>query len=508
MDKPTDYESVLRSSNLLRGTRRKFQNLNLNRNLKYLIPALLSLVLFSSLFVISMYNNSGNQEEKLQISPKKLLYEEKFGKAHSYEYGDITTAGLMKNVRLNDTCGVSEPKIICNPKNPNILAVSANDFSDNAESGCVFISENGGLNWQTKRVPMSLKFKRSLYSDPWLEYDSYGNLYFTAVQLDIQNKGKEGIFIARSTDDGTNWKTDFNFIDYNGKVNIYLDRPKIYIDKTPGHNNSINISWYEINGFESYVMFSRSTDGGNSFTPPFTIEKHDVKYNSLTGDQNGNLYIVYLKNEKRLSVKKSTDGGKFWGKEFSYLDIIPSGTKNENQYVIKNSEKKGIRVNSEPSLCISENNDLMITLSASGKGSDLSDIYFTKLENNSNALTKPVKVNSDVTNNDQFFPTVTSDKSGNIFIMYQDSRNDINNIITETYLSYSNDGGLTFTDEKLSTADFDPLSIAIDRYVSDYNSCVISGGYIVGVWTDGRNNNFDIYAGILNLKDFFENTSH
>ncbi len=455
-----------------------------------------------------MFNNSGNQENKLQISPKKLIYEEKFGKAQSYETGDITTAGLLKNVRLNDTSGVSEPKIICNPKNQNILAVSANDFSDNSGSGCIFISYDGGLSWQTKRVPMSLKFKRSAYSDPWLEYDSYGNLYFTAVQFDIINKGKEGIFMARSSDDGTTWKTDFNFVDYNGKENIHLDRPKIYIDKSPGRNNSIYISWNEINGFESFVMFSGSSDGGNNFTPPLAIEKHAVWYNSLTGDRNGNLYIAYLKNQNRLSVKKSTDGGKFWGKEISYLNIVPSGIKRENQYLIKNSEKKGIRVNSEPSIIVSENNDLLITYSAAGKSSDLSDIYFTKLEYNSNVLTNPVKVNSDVTYNDQFFPSVISDKSGNIIIMYQDSRNDIYNIITETFISYSNDGGLTFTDEKFSTADFDPLSIAVDRYVSDYNSCVISGGNIVGVWTDGRNNNFDVYAGIFNLSELVEKKSH
>lgn len=454
-----------------------------------------------------MYNNSGNQENKLQISPKKILYEEKFGKAQSYETGDITTAGLLKNVRLNDTCGVSEPKIICNPKNQNILAVSANDFSDNSESGCVFISADGGLSWQTKRVPMSLKFKRSAYSDPWMEYDSDGNLYFTAIQFDIINKGKEGIFMARSTDDGTTWKTDYNFVDYNGKENIHLDRPKIYIDKNSFRKNSIYISWNEINGFDSFIMFSGSSDGGNTFTPPVTIEKHDIKYCSLTGDINGNLYIAYLKNQNRLSIKKSTDGGKLWGKEISYLDIVPSGIKNENQYVIKNLDKKGIRVNSEPSLIVSENNDLLITYSAAGRSSDLSDIYFTKLEKNSKMLTKPVKVNSDKTYNDQFFPSVISDKSGNIIIMYQDSRNDVNNIITETYISYSNDGGLTFSDEKFSTADFDPLSIAVDRYVSDYNSCVISDGNIVGVWTDGRNNNFDIYAGILKRTDFFENTS-
>ncbi len=503
MDKPTDYESVLRSSNLLRGTKLYHRKGKLKGKFKNIIPVFLSIIIFSSVFVLVIVKNSEKKNDGLQISPVKSMYEDKFKASVSYKSKDISTSGLLKNVRINDTAGVSEPNIKCSPVNQNILAVSTNDFSDNSESGCLFVSEDGGLNWKTRRIPLSLKFKKSAFSDPWLDFDSNGNLFYTAVQFDLINKEKEGIFIARSTDNGNTWKTDFNFVDYNGKENIHIDRPKIYIDKSSVRKNSIYVSWNEVKGLNALLMFSRSTDGGNSFSPPVNVEKDDVEYCSLTGDQNGNIYLAFLKDENKISVKRSNDGGMNWSKESFSTNIIPAGIVDQNQYVIKG--KSGIRVNSEPSLEITDNNDLLITYSASGLNNDLSDIYFTKLISNSSYLTAPVKVNSDQTNNDQFFPSVTTDQSGTIIIMYQDSRNDINNIFTETYISYSKDNGHTFTDEKITTANFDPLSIAVGNYIGDYNSCVMSGGNLIGVWTDGRNRNFDIYAGIFNLKDFIEN---
>ena len=502
MDKPTDYESVLRSSNLLRGTKFHLRKGKLKGKYKNILPVFFSIIVFSSVFITVILKNSDNKNVGLQISPVKSMYEDKFEASVSYSSKDISTSGFRKNIRINDTAGVSEPNIKCSPVNQNIIAVSANDFSVNSERGCIFVSEDGGLNWQTKRIPLSLKFKKSAFSDPWLDFDSFGNLFYTAVQFDLNNKEKEGIFIARSTDNGNTWKTDFNFVDFNGKENIHIDRTKIYIDKSSGRKNTIYVSWNELKGLNSLLMFSRSTDGGNSFSPPVTVEKDNVKYCSLTGDHNGSLYIAFLKDENKISVKRSNDGGMNWSKKSFSADIIPAGIKDQNQYVIKG--KTGIRVNSEPSIEISCNNDLLITFSASGLNNDLSDIYFTKLADNSSHLTAAVKVNSDKTNNDQFFPSVTTDQTGTIIIMYQDSRNDANNIFTETFISYSNDNGQNFTDEKFTTANFDPLSIAVGRYIGDYNSCVMSGGNLIGVWTDGRNRNFDIYAGIFRLKEFIE----
>lgn len=458
---------------------------------------------------MEIFKNSDKSKEELQVSPGKSIYDSKYGAAISYDSKDIQSSGHLKNIRINDTTGVSEPHIKCSPRNKKILAVSANDFSENSESGCIFVSEDGGLNWQTRRVPLSDKFKRSSYSDPWLDFDSEGNLYYTAVQFDLSVNSKEGIYITCSSDNGNTWKTDFNFVDYNSKENIQIDRSKIFIDKSSVRKNTIYVSWNELKGFNSYLMFSKSTDGGITFSAPVTVDRNDIKYCSITGDKSGNLYLVYMKDGNKINVKKSDDGGLSWWKESVYTNISPAGVKDQSQYILKG--KNGIRVNSEPSVVISGNDELLITYSALGKNNDLSDIYFTALKQGVSDLTIPVKVNTDETENDQFFPTITTDESGMIIIMYQDSRNDINNVITETFVSYSSDGGLTFQDKKFTTSPSDPLEIAVNRYIGDYNSCVVSDGNLVGVWTDGRNKNFDIYAGIFSLNeinDVNENKNH
>lgn len=444
------------------------------------------------------------------------MYKEKFTKNKSYENIDISSSGLIKNVRINSGAGTSEPKIINNPLDKNILAVSSNDFSIKDNHARIFISKDCGVKWESHEIPLSLKFKKSSYSDPWVDYDADGNLYFICVQIDMENDYHEGIFISKSEDNGRTWKTDLNFVDFNGKENIVLDRPKMCIDKSSIYKNTIYISWIEIKDHESFIMFSKSTDEANAFSQPTKIEQGDVDYCSLLNNSNGDLYAVYVKEENKIDIKKTIDKGNTWSKVSSSLKFNPSGVKLEDnsevrldeQFVIKNYANEGIRVNSEPSLTFSKDEELLITYSSAGSEKDLSDIYFARLNNKTLEISNPVKVNSDKTMNDQFLPAISADIGGNIFIIYQDSRNDQNNLATETFVSVSKDGGLTFSDEKLSTRNFNPLSIAVEKYFCDYNSSVISDNKLISVWTDGRNNDFDIYAGIFNVNDFLENMKH
>ncbi|MBK8549889.1 MAG: exo-alpha-sialidase [Ignavibacteria bacterium] len=439
----------------------------------------------------------------MQLAPRGYLYNEKYGEVIQYEKKDISGYSFAKNVRVNEFTGVSEPKIVCNPKENNILAVTSNDFSLDGNSSRIFISEDYGLNWQAKEIPLSAKFKKSSYSDPWLDYDTDGNLYFITVQKDVLNYDREAIYFSRSEDNGTTWQRNY-FIEINAKGSIYLDKPKIFIDKTSSRKNSIYVTWVEMKGLKTSLMFSKSTDLGNTFAVPVKIESDDVDYCSVTGDSKGNIFVSYLKDESKICIKKSTDAGESWFKEPGCLDIKPAGSKYENQFIIKKGADNGIRINSEPNLAVTAENDLIITYSASGKNNDVADIYFAKIKNNTEEVSIPVKVNSDRTLNDQFLPAISTDDHNNIFITYQDSRNDAGNILTETYISVSTDGGLSFSDEKFSTAKHNPSSAAVGKYFGDYNSCVVSGGKLIAVWTDGRNNNFDVYAGIINVKDLIE----
>lgn len=447
-------------------------------------------------------------ENSLQLSPKNHKYKEKFGETKSYESHDISTAGFIKNIRINKEVGVSEPKIVSNPVNKNVFAVSANDFSIKENLARIFVSTDGGIIWEPYEISLSSKFKHSSYSDPWIDYDSDGNLFFVCVQLDMENNKQEAIFISKSENNGKTWKSDFNFIDFNNKENIELDRPKICINKSSLNENNIYVTWIEVKGFNSFIMFSKSSNNGNTFSQPLIIESNDVNFCSIISNTKGEVYAAYVKEKNKIEIKKSIDNGTSWIENKSFIKFIPPGIQSENYYTIKTSDGKGVRINPEPSLALNKENDLLIAYSAAGSGTDLSDIYFTKLNSGTLEMKVPVRVNSDNTQNDQFLPSLSSDASGNIFIIYQDSRNDSKNLFTETFVSVSNDDGKTFSDEKISTGSFNPLEITVDKYLCDYNSCVISNNRLISVWTDGRNNNFDIYAGTFNFRDFIENMKH
>lgn len=448
-----------------------------------------------------------NPVNSLQLAPKNNLYKEKFSENESYKNKDVTELGVIKNIRINSNAGVSEPKIVCSPLNKNILAVSANDFSVKENYARVFISKDKGAKWDAKEIPMSSKFKHSSYSDPWLDYDADGNLFFVAVQIDLENNFREGIFISKSTNNGDTWKSDFNFVDYNNKENILLDRPKLLINKS-AENSCMFVTWIEIKGLTSFIMLSKSVDNGNKFSHPAVIEKDDVDYCNLSINDNGDLYIVYIKDDNKIIFEKSINSGDSWVKSDKSIEFNPPGIKSEGQFVIKNFNNKGIRINSEPSITFAKKDELVLTYTASGNGENISDIYFSKFNIQTGEVSVPVKVNSDNTNNDQFLPTISADTEGNIFIIYQDSRNDPENLLTETYVSYSIDDGLTFRDEKVSTGSFNPVSISVEKYFCDYNSSVLSDGKLISVWTDGRNNNFDLYAGVFNVYDFIESKKH
>ncbi len=471
-------------------------------NLKKILPLIFSILLFSSIYVIVVLKNNKSDELTVQLSPENNLYKEKFRENKSYTETDISTDGAVRNIRINTSSGVSEPKIVCNPLNKNILAVSANNFNYDGGPAVVFISEDVGLNWQQKKVPLSSKIKKSNYSDPWIDYDAEGNLFFSCVQIDRNDYRRKAIYLTKSKDNGTTWNSNLNFIDYNAKENISIDRPAIYVDKISSGKNMIYSTWREIDGLTSYIMFARSSDGGNTFSPPVSIEKNDVGFSSITGDHKGEIFLSYLKYDTAIILKKSIDMGSTWNNWITPLNIRPAGKKSENQFLIKNSNSNGIRINSEPSMTVSKDDDLLLVYSASGTNeNDVADVFFSKLISKSIEMTKPVRVNSDRTVTDQFFPSITTDENNNIVVVYNDSRNDKENLFTESFASISVDRGQTFQDTKLSTRNFNPLLISVNKYIGDYNSCIISGNNLIGVWTDGRNNSMDIYAGTFDINE-------
>ena len=199
-------------------------------------------------------------------------------------------------MRINDFTGVSEPIIICSPFNEDFLAVTANNFSGNDKFAVMFISSDKGLNWKEVQIPLSSKFERSCYSDPVIRFDNAGNIVFTAVQKDLYNNNRDGLCFAISSDNGINWNTNSEFIDYNSKENIHIDKPGLAVSNDSFRENSIFITWTEKKGLTSQILFARSTDGGLTFSAPIPIDGSKVKFGKIIENNNGEIFIFYLKN--------------------------------------------------------------------------------------------------------------------------------------------------------------------------------------------------------------------
>jgi hypothetical protein len=84
--------------------------------------------------------------------------------------------------------------------------------------------------------------------------------------------------------------------------------------------------------------------------------------------------------------------------------------------------------------------------------------------------------------------------SGYIAILFYDSRNTPDNTVIEAYLAVSRDGGLTFTNDLLSSAQSTTNSPNSDIRFGDYIGIDYQGSRIVPVWVDERTGNFNMEA--------------
>jgi hypothetical protein len=448
-------------------------------------------------FLVGFYglNNSNEPDKKEAVKkPKSSLYLERFNEFTNYYSSDITTEGAALNVRLNNSSGVSEPKIAINPNDINNFAAVSNDFtlagSNNAR---FFYSLDGGVSWVNSVVPLSGLNGYDDATDPAVAFDADGNIYYAIVQYQIFGYG-DGIFVNKSIDKGVTWNSSASKVKANNDPLTFEDRPAITVDiSNTANRNFVYVIWTSLGQTSNKILLSKSINGGTTFLPPVEIASGNVHYASVKTDAAGNVFAAYTSDRNSIQVVKSTDAGLTFSAPVTAAAFEHAGILTNKAYLLKKSGNNGIRVSSYPSLAI-DDNKLYLVYTAKN-GDDLSDIFLVKSEDKGSNWSVPVRVNNDDTKNDQFMPDIVISNS-NIYIMWQDSRNDNDNLLTETYLASSADA-LTFDNQKISSGAFNPHNIMLGNYIGDYNGIAAAGNVIASIWTDGRNNNFDLYAGII-----------
>ncbi len=425
----------------------------------------------------------------------------------------------------------NESSIAVNPKNPMNLIASAVDYRDNSATW-VYVSSDGGRSWVNKNLGRAFPGWRCS-NDPSVAFDADGVGYlvyggFGEISSDTTVLfGENGVFIARSFDEGKTWEAHIPIILHRGKQTLdstFEDKYYISVDLSPKspYFNYLYVPWKRVTPRDSatQIVISRSTDKGKTWSQPVAVSQRlpgsseDTTYGQsfplATTGPNGELYVVWNHGiEHGVGFAKSTDGGKTFSEPriihryniFGETRLLPGQGW-------RHSVKGRVRAETYPSIvCDITGGERNGYLYLTWAGDRIPNIYFSYSSNQGETWSKPIIIHSDTTN-DQFWQWISIDpKNGDLAVMYLDSRNDPDNIMIETYVSYSSDGGKTWIDRCVSDLSHD-LRLNPFRgnsFAGDYSGNAFYDGIIYPSWVDMRNavvniTDNDVYAAIVNTR--------
>jgi hypothetical protein len=407
----------------------------------------------------------------------------------------------------NEDTPQSETSITVNPNNPSMLVGGSNEIVRLPMRG--YFSSDGGQTWGAVDLPLppaATTNGTDFGSDPGVAFDTRGNVYYSYIVVFFNRsfhsiQGTE-MAVAKSFDGGKTWPqvTFFNFNSGSGKFN---DKPMIAVDTNPASpfRDSVYVGWDNAGGGKSSsndaLLFSRSTDGGLTFSAPVPVNTLSGGPSQVIGADpfvgpNGEVYVAWHDvQNSQLMVNSSFDGGATFGQPVAiaptivaFDDGIPAqASRRALLYPACDTDRSG-----------GANRGMLYCSWMDETATNGADIFVARSTDRGASWSAPVRVNDDPTGvrKDQFNQWLSVDPvTGAVILSWNDARNDPADTKTDIFFSRSTDGGLTFAPNvKVTTATSDesaanPFADAGNQY-GDYEGIVAFGGTAHPIWTDGR----------------------
>ena len=327
----------------------------------------------------------------------------------------------------------NEPSIAIDPTAPNRMVIGWRQF-DNVNSsfrqaGNAW-SNDGGRTWHNRTVFTPGVFR----SDPVLDADAEGLIYYSSLKNDFT------IDTFISEDGGQSWSAPIPA--WGG------DKQWIVIDRTGGigHGNFYQ-SWSTAAGCCGSRIFTRSTDGGQTYMNPINLPNSPV-WGTMAVGADGTLYLVgYSFNNGNVYVLRSTnaqDPGQtptftattvnFGGGSVYNL----GGTCDPNPAGLWGQLWIGVDDSGGP-----YDGSVYVVASVDPSGSDGLDVRCAISRDGGQSFTASSRVNDDPAspNSYQWFGTMSVAPTGRIDVVWNDSRESGQCNRSKLYYSYSVDGG-------------------------------------------------------------------
>jgi photosystem II stability/assembly factor-like uncharacterized protein len=394
----------------------------------------------------------------------------------------LSPAPGARSIRINAQPGYfNEPSIAVNPNNPQQLATA---FQTNAS---VAYSEDGGLTWTIAEGTAPVDYHRS--GDVSITYDQRGRAFLCYIAFDklgtmnywAHGATRNGIFVRRSRDGGKTWEgRAATVIAHNSDPGIpFEDKPYILADTTGSrYAGTLYVGWTQFSLEKSIILFSRSTDGGVTWSKPIEISTHEGLPRDETGSVegftgavggDGTIYVAWADGSE-IALASSRDGGQTFSRSRSILQTAPS-------YFDLFRVSRG---NGFPQIGIERQTNRLFVVWADYRNGDI-DIFSSTSRNRGKSWSAAARVNSDPVHNgaDQFMQWLAVDSvDGSANVMFYDRRADRENRKATIVLARSIDGGRSFTNYAWDSTPFDPDG----EFIGDYSGIAALGGKVYGAW--------------------------
>lgn len=302
--------------------------------------------------------------------------------------------------------------------------------------------------------------------------------------------GKSAIWVARSPDGGRTWPTPAvpvkQWPNPRDTAPQMVDMSRIWADANPGspHHGLLYVAWINWELDRSVIQFSRSTDHGASWSVPRVISTTP----GLPRDDNGGLVApigvvapdgtmhVIWNDLNSIVYTRSTDGGKTFTPSRSIVRVGPP-------YFGGATGVPGIvRVMGFPQVALDARRNILYVTWSDFRNGDV-DVFLARSTDGGRTWGAPVRVNDDPIHDgrDQFFQWLAVDPdNGDLYVQFYDRRGDQGKRETRVTLARSTDQGRTFTNYDWSGGDFTGENV----FLGDYSWLVAKGGRVYGTWIE------------------------
>ncbi len=274
------------------------------------------------------------------------------------------------------------------------------------------------------------------------------------------------------------------------------DKELIAVDNDPTSPHYGNLYMVFTNfSSDSRIWALRSTDAGVTWTNDQSISATSSVQGSWPAvAPNGDVFVGWVKfNASTVTMEyaRSTDGG------VTYSAITsPAADKASPENAVASNNcfraalKGNIRYLPSPQVVVGPDGVLHTVYSYSPGGGDDCDSFYRQSTDSGATWGPEIRLHDDATTSDQFFPTLSVGAGNIVSATWYDRRLDPNNLLVDSFQTFSYDGGVTWEASQRISDVSSPVYLDPNLatcYHGDYDTHVQTSTHAVTQWSDDRN---------------------